>query len=227
MRIILSDDKRSVGGPAIFIDRDGVINTRRANDYVLTWSEFAFIPGIREALRQLSALCLPMIMISNQSAVGRGLLTPAALEEITLRMNQTLLTDRISFAAAYFCPHRPDEHCLCRKPQPELLRRAAADFNLELTRSIFIGDSDTDMQAARAAGCQPVLFGPGLSSNSESLHWMSGLPVAPTASELFEVAAASLIAAGQATAAGRPLKIRIGAPLTEPQVDPSPRPRSS
>ena len=85
MRILFSEDK-SVRGPAIFIDRDGVINLLRPSDYVLDWSQFVFVPGIREALKQLASLGLPMIVISNQAAVGKGLLDTAGLEEITSKM---------------------------------------------------------------------------------------------------------------------------------------------
>src|SRR5215831_15186819 len=103
---------------AILIDRDGVINCRRANDYVLDWSQFVFVDGIREALRELALLGLPMILISNQSAVGRGLLRDFELESITQRMWKALEQHGARLSAAYFCPHRPDEGCACRKPQP-------------------------------------------------------------------------------------------------------------
>jgi D-glycero-D-manno-heptose 1,7-bisphosphate phosphatase len=159
LRILFSELNRSAKGPAIFIDRDGVINCRRPDDYVLDWSQFVFLPGIRTALKQLASLGLPMIVISNQAAVGKGLLDPARLKEITDKMQQALLEDGTPLAAAYYCTHRSDENCLCRKPKPGLLQTAADDFNIEQSRSIFIGDSDTDVQAARAAGCASLLLG--------------------------------------------------------------------
>jgi D-glycero-D-manno-heptose 1,7-bisphosphate phosphatase len=159
LRILFREIDSTVKGPAIFIDRDGVINRRRNGDYVLDWSQFLFIPGIHDALKQLSSLGLPMIVISNQAAVGKGLLNQAVLEEITARMNEALLADGTSLAAAYYCPHRIEDDCPCRKPKPALLQAAADDFKIDLSRSIFIGDSETDVQAARAAGCTPVLFG--------------------------------------------------------------------
>ncbi len=158
LRILFSEVNRTARGPAIFIDRDGVINCRRPDDYVLDWSQFVFLPGIRAALKQVATLGLPMIVISNQSAVGKGLLDPATLQEITAKMHEALLEDGTTLAAAYYCPHRADENCVCRKPKPALLQTAADDFNIDLNRSIFIGDSDTDVQAARAAGCAPILF---------------------------------------------------------------------
>jgi len=186
MRILFSR-KTAIGGPAIFIDRDGVINCRRPDDYVLEWSQFALMPGISEALRALSALHLPMIIISNQSAVSRGLLKPSTLHRITSQLHQTLLNHAVFLTAAYYCTHTPEQHCICRKPKPALLYRAANDFEIDLSRSVFIGDSDSDVKAAQAAGCWPVLFGSGLTSCSESLDWMQGLPVARAATELFEV----------------------------------------
>lgn len=178
--------------PAIFIDRDGVINCRRPDDYVLDVSQFVFMPGIRSALKQLAGLGLPMIVISNQAAVGKGLLDAASLEEITARMEQTLREDGTVITAAYYCVHRSDADCVCRKPKPELLYRAANDFNIDLGRSVFIGDSETDVRAARAAGCGPVLFGPGLTNHSDSEEWMTDLPVAHAAEELFDVVAKRL-----------------------------------
>jgi D-glycero-D-manno-heptose 1,7-bisphosphate phosphatase len=187
LKIVFSNEALGAKSPAIFVDRDGVINCRRVGDYVLNFSQFVFMPGIRDALKQLAALGLPIIVISNQAAVGKGLLEPAGLEEITAKMEHALREDGTILTAAYYCVHRADENCLCRKPKPELLYRAADDFNVDLSRSVFIGDSETDVRAARAAGCAPILFGAGLRNHSESGEWMTGLPVALLAKDLFEV----------------------------------------
>ena len=186
LRILFREINNAAKGPAIFIDRDGVINSRRPGDYVLDWSQFVFMPGIREALQQLSSLGLPMIIISNQAAVGKGLLDHTGLEEITARMNQALRADGTSLAAAYYCTHRIEDRCPCRKPKPALLFSAAADFNIELRRSIFVGDSDTDAQAARAAGCGSVLFGTDISLQPTA---SSDLPAAHTAIDLYAAVA--------------------------------------
>jgi D-glycero-D-manno-heptose 1,7-bisphosphate phosphatase len=184
LRIQFSEGTAAARRPAIFLDRDGVINLRRPGDYVLKWSQFVFVPGIRAALKQLSTLGLPMILISNQAAVGKGLLDVSGLQEITERMNDELAGDGTMLSAAYYCIHRTDENCVCRKPKPALLRAAAEDYNVNLGRSIFIGDSDTDVQAARAAGCLPVLFG----SEKELKPSASDLvPTARLASELLTV----------------------------------------
>jgi D-glycero-D-manno-heptose 1,7-bisphosphate phosphatase len=187
LKIVFSSEVPARKVPAIFIDRDGVINCRRPGDYVLDVSQFVFMPGIRTALKQLAGLGLPMIVISNQAAVGKGLLDAARLEEITVRMEQTLREDGTILTAAYYCVHRSDADCVCRKPKPELLYRAANDFNIDLSRSVFVGDSETDVRAALAAGCGPVLFGPGLTNHSDSEEWMTDLPVAHAADDLFGV----------------------------------------
>ncbi len=192
LRILFSDIKGATKSPAIFIDRDGVINRRRPGDYVLNWSQFTFMPGIQAALKQLATLGLPIIVISNQAAVGKGLLDRVGLEEITKHLHKALAADGVSLAAAYYCPHRREDNCLCRKPKPALLQSAADDFNIELSRSIFIGDSQTDVQAARAAGCRPVLFGAGLHVCSDSPGWKADLPVALTTQDLLQVTAKCL-----------------------------------
>lgn len=187
LKIFFREAVNAVKGPAIFIDRDGVINCRRPGDYVLNWSQFVFVPGIREALKQLSSLGLPMIVISNQAAVGKGLLDPAGLEEITARMNAALVADGTSLAAAYYCPHRIEDDCPCRKPKPALLFSAATDFNIDLGRSVFIGDSETDVHAARAAGCTPLLLGAGLHAETGSEEENVDLILATTARDLLRV----------------------------------------
>lgn len=192
LRVVFSEEKRNVRGPAIFIDRDGVINRRRPGDYVLDWSQFIFMPGIRPALKQLASLGLPMIVISNQAAVGKGLLDLAGLRGITAQMYEALAADGTLLAAAYYCTHRPDENCACRKPKPELLFRAADDFNIDLSRSIFIGDSETDVISARAADCQPILFDSSIRNDHKEPELQTNFPSVFKANDIFDVAAECL-----------------------------------
>ncbi len=187
LRMQFSEDRLRLPGPAIFLDRDGVINCRKPASYVLNWSEFVFIPGIPAALKQLATLRLPMIVISNQACVGKGLLESAGLQEITTRMHHNLADIGVFLAAVYYCIHRSDENCNCRKPKPKLLQNAAEDYNVDLRQSIFIGDSDTDIQAGLAAGCKPILFGAPLSENSEFPVSVSGISAARTAADLFTI----------------------------------------
>lgn len=141
--------------PAVFIDRDGVIN-RNPPNYVKSWEEFLFIPGVIEAFSQLSLLPWPIVIITNQSVVGRGIIHPDVLEKIHRRMLQEIELVGGRIAGIYVCPHHPDDGCDCRKPNPGLLLRAATDLNLDLHQSVFIGDSLSDILAAIRAGVQPV-----------------------------------------------------------------------
>jgi D-glycero-D-manno-heptose 1,7-bisphosphate phosphatase len=187
LRIQFSEDRLRLPGPAIFLDRDGVINCRKPASYVLHWSEFLFIPGIPAALQQLATLHLPMIVISNQACVGKGLLDSAGLQEITVRMHHNLADIGAFVAAVYYCIHRSDENCACRKPKPGLLQNAAEDYNIDLKQSIFIGDSDTDIRAGLAAGCKPILFGTTHPENSGYSVPVNGISAARTAADLFTI----------------------------------------
>jgi histidinol-phosphate phosphatase family protein len=133
-----------------------------------------------------------MVVISNQAAVGKGLLTCSGLEEITSRAHESLLTDGTTINAYYYCVHKSNDGCDCRKPRTGLLLRAAADFGIDLSRSVFIGDSETDILAARSAGCEPVLFGPGVTQSGTSMDWMAGVAIASTAENLYDVVTESL-----------------------------------
>jgi histidinol-phosphate phosphatase family protein len=128
-----------------------------------------------------------MIVISNQACVGKGLLDSAILQEITVQMHQNLTATGVFMTAAYYCIHRPDDNCICRKPKPGLLKTAADDYNIDLRRSVFIGDSDTDIQAGLAAGCKPILFGSNHLESSGNSVPASCIPVARTAAELFTI----------------------------------------
>jgi D-glycero-D-manno-heptose 1,7-bisphosphate phosphatase len=145
---------------AVFLDRDGVINRRRP-DHVKCWDEFEFLPGVLEALAELRALGTPVVVITNQSAVGRGLLTAQGLREIHARMLRAIDAAGGHVSAVYACLHAPDDGCACRKPRPALFQRARVDLGIDLSASIMVGDSPTDVQAARAAGCRPIFVNDG------------------------------------------------------------------
>jgi D-glycero-D-manno-heptose 1,7-bisphosphate phosphatase len=142
--------------PAVFIDRDGVINANR-QDYVKSWGEFVFISGSLDALCQLAGLDWPVVVISNQSAIGHGLLSSEMAAEINAKMLAEVKHAGGRVDGVYVCPHRPDEGCECRKPQPGLLRQAARELYLDLGRSYMIGDAESDIHAGLAVGAQPVL----------------------------------------------------------------------
>jgi D-glycero-D-manno-heptose 1,7-bisphosphate phosphatase len=137
-----------------------VINRERA-DYVKCWEELDLLPGVLPALAHLATLGAPVLLVSNQSAVGRGLMTGAALASIHQRLRQLIEDHGGRLDGCYVCPHHPEAGCGCRKPKPGLLLQAAADWGLDLARCLFIGDALSDYQAAAAAGCQCCLVATG------------------------------------------------------------------
>jgi D-glycero-D-manno-heptose 1,7-bisphosphate phosphatase len=154
---------------AIFLDRDGVINRRRV-DHVKSWDEFEFLPEALEGLREINRVGAPVVVVTNQSAVGRGLLSEADLGAIHERMLSEVAAAGGRIDAIYACLHTPFDGCDCRKPAPGLIMRATADLGLRIECSVMVGDSVSDIQAARAAGCTPVLLRGGAGE---------GVPTAP------------------------------------------------
>lgn len=140
---------------AIFIDRDGVINYNR-NDYVKSWDDFKFIPGTKKAIKRINETDRLLILITNQSPIGRGIFTKVTLDNIHFKMLNELGKAGAHIDAIYFCPHKPDDGCDCRKPKPGLILRAASDYNIDLKKSWMIGDSDSDLMAGRDAGCKTL-----------------------------------------------------------------------
>jgi histidinol-phosphate phosphatase family protein len=144
--------------PTVILDRDGVINRKPPRAcYVRTWSEFEWLPGAREALAQLKQAGYRVIIISNQAGIARGAMTEADLLEIHRQMVREVTRAGGGVDAIYYCPHHWDDGCECRKPKPGMLLQAQRDFNLDLTRTPFIGDDERDGQAADAAGCPSLL----------------------------------------------------------------------
>lgn len=157
-------DRQSVRLPrppsAVLLDRDGVLNQERA-DYVKSWQEFQVLPGALSALRRLATLSVPIAVITNQSAIGRGLVTAATVAAIHAQLRQTVVAAGGRLDGFFVCPHHPDAACACRKPKPGLLHQAAHHFGFDLANAIFIGDAITDWKAAHAAGCHAILVKSG------------------------------------------------------------------
>jgi histidinol-phosphate phosphatase family protein len=141
------------GNRVIFLDRDGVINYNR-HDYVKSWDEFVFIPTAKEAINKINRSEFMLIIITNQSPIGRGIFTTETLDNIHRKMLHELAEAGCTIDAIYYCPHKPDDGCSCRKPKSGLILRAAADFGIDLTCSWMIGDSDGDVKAGEGAGCK-------------------------------------------------------------------------
>lgn len=156
---------------AIFLDRDGVICENRA-DHVKNWLEFKFLPGAKESLAALSHLGLPIVVVTNQAAIGRGLLTNKTLEDIHQRMVAEIAVYGGRIDRIFYCPHRPEDKCDCRKPKPGLLIQAAEALDLDLKNSYLIGDTATDIQAGLEVGCHNILVltGRGREQLVSALH---------------------------------------------------------
>jgi D-glycero-D-manno-heptose 1,7-bisphosphate phosphatase len=158
---------------AVFLDRDGVINQNKDGDYVKSWQEFALFPGSREAIQRLLKEDIPIIVISNQAGVGKGLVSDATVQEINRRLvAQTSVAGR-QISAVYYCPHRVEDGCGCRKPKPGMLLEAAADWDLDLTRCYVVGDAISDIEAGSAVGCTTLLVKTGRGSRAlqERQNW--------------------------------------------------------
>lgn len=143
-----------------FLDRDGVINENRS-DYVKAWEEFVFLPGALDALRVLQQAGWTTVVITNQAVIHRNIVPQSVVDEINYRMSRTVEYHGGHIDAVLYCPHRPEEGCGCRKPQPGLLLRAAQRFGLQLDRCYLIGDALTDIAAGRAVGCRCALVQTG------------------------------------------------------------------
>jgi len=166
---------------AVFLDRDGVLIEDR-EDYVKCWDEVRFIPNVYGALRRLTEAGLPLVIVTNQAAVGRGIVSQEFVVETHSRMISVLEARGARIAGAYFCPHHPDAGCTCRKPLPGLLYLAAADHGFVLANSIMVGDSLRDIAAVEAVGGRGILVRTGKGeSESARLAAGEGLAVSPLA----------------------------------------------
>jgi D-glycero-D-manno-heptose 1,7-bisphosphate phosphatase len=142
--------------PVVFLDRDGVINRART-DHVKSWAEFEFLPRALQALADLHRAGARTLVITNQSAVGRGLLQPDELNSIHEQMLSTVRKAGGHIEGIYACRHTPEMGCACRKPGIEMFKWAAADFRLPLRGAHVVGDSWSDVQAALSIDAMPIL----------------------------------------------------------------------
>ena len=142
---------------AVFLDRDGVIIQNRKN-YVRTWKDVEFIPSSLHALTLLSQTPYKIIIVTNQSAIGRGVITLKQAEAINQRIIEEITDAGGRVDGLFLCPHSPYDHCSCRKPLPGLILKAADDLSINLPSSAMIGDALTDIQAGSAAGIKALFL---------------------------------------------------------------------
>jgi D-glycero-D-manno-heptose 1,7-bisphosphate phosphatase len=141
--------------PAVILDRDGTLVVDR--DYLDDPEQLEFLPGAVEGLRVLREQGHRIVVVTNQSGVGRGRFSLARLHEIHARLLQMAAAAGAPIDAIYYCPHRPEEACECRKPKPKLVRQAAADLGFEPSAAVIIGDKSSDIELGRNLGAMTML----------------------------------------------------------------------
>ncbi len=142
---------------AVFLDRDGVIIQNREN-YVCNWEDVEFLPSSLQALKLLGQSSYKIIIVTNQSAIGRGILTIEQADTINHRIIKVITDAGGRIDGLFTCPHAPDDHCSCRKPLPGLILQAADALSIDLPSSALIGDALTDIQAGSAAGIKTLIL---------------------------------------------------------------------
>jgi rfaE bifunctional protein nucleotidyltransferase chain/domain len=145
--------------PAVFLDRDGTLIEDM--DYPRDPKEVRLLPGCAAALATLKNRGFALVVVSNQSGIGRGLILPEQAEAVHRRFAELLAENGVEADAVYYCPHAPEEECACRKPSPEVLLRAARELDLCLQKSFMVGDKSSDVEAGQRAGCRAILLRDG------------------------------------------------------------------
>ncbi len=153
----------------IILDRDGVINFD-SDYYIKNPDEWLPIPGSLAAIAKLTHLGYRVIIATNQSGIARKLYDAEMLEEIHVKLLREVKAAGGEIEAIFFCPHHPDEKCICRKPQPGMFHEIQKKYGMRLEDTYFVGDSFTDMQAALNAGCKPILVMTGNGEKTLANH---------------------------------------------------------
>jgi len=159
----------------VFLDRDGVINRYPGDtEYVKSWEEFHFLPRVKSSLKRLDTGGIKIFIISNQAGVAKGIYSRKALQQITANMLQELKPAHIE--GTYYCTHRSEDNCSCRKPKTGLIKMAmdkmaGEGFKIEHARSYLIGDTISDIQAGKAAGLKTILVFSGKEKPENEKNW--------------------------------------------------------
>jgi D-glycero-D-manno-heptose 1,7-bisphosphate phosphatase len=154
--------------PAVFLDRDGTIAEEVG--YLNHASRFRMFPFAPTAIRRLNEAALPVIVVTNQSGVGRGYFPDSLVNTVNELMTQQLAKLGAAIDAIYYCPHISAEDCSCRKPRTGMLDRAALEHALDLQRSFVVGDRYGDVELARNAGARSVLVRTGYGEGELAWH---------------------------------------------------------
>ncbi len=189
--------RRAAARAAVFVDRDGTLVVERG--YLSDPADLELLPRTAEALQALQAAGFPVIVVSNQSGVGRGFFPLTRVYEAMARLRVMLRARGVELDGIYFCPHRPDAGCACRKPGVALLERAAEDHDLSLPRSFMVGDKQLDVTTAHRAHARGVLVRTGY-GRDEAAREDAGTPPDAVVDDL--AAAAAWILRQEAPTAG-------------------------
>lgn len=170
-------EKKSIR--AVFLDRDGVINEYPGDyDYVKSWQEFRFLPGVFDALELFGARGFKIIIISNQAGVSKGLYSQEDLDAITRNMLEAFMKRGIVIAGVYYCTHKPEDNCACRKPKPGMIHAALDDLKrqglvVDIKASYCIGDSLRDIELGKNIGLHTALLYSGREKPGNTAQWKS------------------------------------------------------
>ncbi|MGM9487081.1 D-glycero-beta-D-manno-heptose 1,7-bisphosphate 7-phosphatase [Ideonella sp. YS5] len=162
----------------VILGRDGILNRFR-EDHVKEPAEWESIPGALEAVAKLNHSGWHVVVATNQSGIGRGMIDMAAVNAVHLQMMKLLAAKGGRIDAVFFCPHTPEDNCECRKPLPGMMRDIAERYGVDLEDVPMVGDTLRDLQAARAAGCPPHLVRTGRAAHlteEELAPWLAAVP---------------------------------------------------
>jgi D-glycero-D-manno-heptose 1,7-bisphosphate phosphatase len=158
---------------AVFLDRDGTIN--REVDFLSDPSEVELLPGASEAIARLNNGTWLVIVVTNQSGVGRGYFSKETVDSVHHKLQVLLTKDNARLDAVYYCPHHPDDGCKCRKPALGMLQQAVVDYDIDLQRSFVIGDKLSDVEMGKHAGCRSVLVLTGYGEKAKNEAKVKGV----------------------------------------------------
>ena len=154
---------------AVFLDRDGTIN-EDSPAFIKSWSEFRFLPRAKKALSLLSNSGFKIIIVTDQSGIGRGLLSLEDLSDIHRKMTAEIEAAGGRIDGIFFCGHHPNDGCSCRKPKTGMFQQASQAHAIDLSKSYMIGDKPADIEAGKRAGCRAILVKTGLDASYQGLE---------------------------------------------------------
>lgn len=172
----------------VFLDRDGVIN-KDSCEYIKDKSEFEFIPKSPEAVARLNKSGFQVIVITNQSVINRKMVKKQTLDEIFSKMKKGIQKAGGDILDIFYCPHTPEDNCLCRKPEPGLILDALKKYSIDPDNCFMVGDNAKDIECALSAGCANALLvetGNGIKAGTKLFQ--KGITPVHTAADLYDAA---------------------------------------